>query len=792
MSRKSLLAIGCFLGGSIFLAVGWWDLWNPNQINRWWGGERVYPFYWNRLALTTAVTLPVTLLAWLIGAALRNQLGDTSFVQRGQRSAWGFAAALGIPFLLLLKYRVTWLGINYGSSVWSYGFVLILSIVVAWLIGPGLRHPPLLRRLDQQGPVLVFAAMLLYAAALGSLSFARHASFQTDGPGLGALDQAVWNTSRGRLLEYTPQPTALDASLSNPSPASPASPARPASGASRLASGNMELILIPLSLLYWVWADPRVLLALQTVLLASGAIPLYQWSRTHLEDGSAALLISLAYLLYLPLLTIVLGEITSSALMVPFLLWAWQAAEQGDRRNYYLAIGIALLCRVDAALALLGIAGWVLIKGADIVPARGYNRGSRLHRWHGAVTAFIALAWLVLDFQVVVPLTASVYGSARHDLWPKPNELFSLDVLRVLFERERLQFVVDLLASLGGIPLLSPFTLLAALPVFVFNLWVSFDEWNSSLARDYASVIPFLFIASVWGASRAGQWMSRLAGRREESRLSPAEGSRLVTFFALTAALFVTSFFGPLPSDWRFRAADYFQRADHERSLARILDLIPADAVVSAQTGLFPHLSRRPIIYLFPTVGDADYLVLDLDYSADKRPIEAQLFYSTIQGLLTDPAFHVAAFEHGALLLRRGPGQPPPAFAEALADYSAGLYRSAIVDYRGPTRLRADDMVQTVVVMENRGTQIWQTGDQYPIFLSYHWWSPDGTLVEWNGVYNTLEQAVKPGEVVAHQVRFVTPSKPGNYILEWDLLHKYQAWFGDRGGITLRVEVTVE
>jgi uncharacterized membrane protein len=787
--------------------MGWWDLWNPNQINRWWGGERVYPFYWSRLALTTAVALPVALLAWLLGAALRNQLGETSFVQRGQRAAWGFAAALAIPFILLLKYRVTWLGINYGSSVWSYGFVLILSMVFAWLIGPGLRHPRLLRRLDQQGPVLVLVAMLLYAAALGSLSFARHASFQTDAPGLGVLDQAVWNTSRGRLLEYTPQPVALDASLSNSSPASPASPAR---GASRLASGSMELILIPLSLVYWVWADPRVLLALQTVLLASGAIPLYQWSRTRLEDGPAALLISLAYLLYLPLLTIALGEITSSALMVPFLLWAWQAAEQGDRRNYYLAIGIALLCRVDAALALFGMGGWVLLthrSRPSWVPWDGkgaQSRGNRLHRWHGAVTAFLALAWLVLDFQVVVPLTASAYGSARHDLWPKPNELFSLDVLRVLFERERLQIVVDLLASLGGIPLLSPLTLLAALPVLVFNLshgtygLGALDGWDSPLARHYAPVIPFLFVASVWGASRAGQWISRLAGGREEFRLSPAEGSRLATFFALTTALFVTAFFGPLPPDWKFHAADptgptgYFQRVDHERSLARILDVIPADAVVSAQTGLFPHLSRRPVIYLFPTVGDADYLVLDLDYSADKRPIEAQLFYSTVQGLLTDPAFHVAAFEHGALLLRRGPGQPPPAFAEALADYSAGLYRSAIVDYRGPTRLQADDMVQTVVVMENRGTQIWQTGDQFPIFLSYHWWSPDGTLVEWNGVYNTLEQAVKPGEVVAHQVRFATPSKPGDYVLEWDLLHEYQAWFGDRGGITLRVDVTVE
>jgi hypothetical protein len=353
VTRKSLFAGCCLLGASILLAIGWWDLWNANQLNRWLEGGRIYPFYWSRLALAVAVTLPVSLLAWLLGVALRNQLGDTSRLRAGQRAAWGFAAAFAIPIILLLKYHITWLGINYGSSIWTYGFVLVLSMIGTWLIWPALRQPRLSHRLDQQAPIIVLAVMALYVAVFGSLAFTHHASFQTDAPGLGAVDQAVWNTSRGRLLEYTPQPLTLDEVVSDLSPAS------------RLASGGMELILIPLSLLYWIWADPRVLMAVQIILLASGAIPLYQWSRMRLKDSLAALLISLAYLLYLPLIYIALGGINSAALMVPFLLWAWQAAEQGERHKYYLAIGIALLCRVDAALALLGMGGWLLLKRND-------------------------------------------------------------------------------------------------------------------------------------------------------------------------------------------------------------------------------------------------------------------------------------------------------------------------------------------------------------------------------------------------------------------------------------------
>ena len=164
----------------------------------------------------------------------------------------------------------------------------------------------------------------------------------------------------------------------------------------------------------------------------------------------------------------------------------------------------------------------------------------------------------------------------------------------------------------------------------------------------------------------------------------------------------------------------------------------------------------------------------------------------TVDGLLSDPNFHVVAFDNGALILQRGPGEAPAGFAETLADYRTGLYRSAIAEYRGPTQLKAENMYEARIVLENRGTQSWETAGPYPINLSYHWWTSDGTPVEWYGLPTPLSRVVKPGDVSAQQARFVTPTEPGDYVLEWDLVHEGRTWFGDQGGITLRVEVTVE
>lgn len=768
MNRKSLLSALCLIGGAALIAVGWWDFQNSDMIHQWWIGEQIYPFYWFRLARTLAVVLILALLAWWLGVRARAFSEDTPPAQRRHRAACGFAVALAIPFILVLKYQVTWLGINYGSSIWAYAFILVLSVIATWLCWPLLGQKRLVTWLDRQGPMVILIGIIIFIFIYGGLSVARHASFRAQALDLGTIHQAIWNTSRGRPLEYTPTAVTFEGETPDLSPRT------------RLAGGKLELILIPLSALYWLWADPIWLIALQAILLAGGAIPLYHLARSRLEDGASALAITLAYLLYLPLHKVTLAGFQPSALMIPFLLWAWLASEQGHWRKYYLALAIALLCGIDAALASLGIGLYLLLK----------RRGDRIH---GAATISLGLVWLALDFGLVVPWAGRLYGLEGDALVTSWGLLdHPRDTLRALLDREKIQTLVDLLATLGWTPLLGLIALLPALPMLIYDLLTVPPYQETVLAHHVAPVIPVLFIAVVLGAVNAGRWGARRSGIEKKVELPTLGANRLVTLFALMTTILVGLFFSPFPPGWGFRLTDHRQISQHQRVLSRTLDLIPTDAILSTQSHLFPHLSGRPVIYLFPTVADAEYVILDLDYTADKMPLDELLFASTVNGLLANSSFHVVAFDNGALILQRSAGEAPAGFAETLADYRTGLYRSAIVEYQGPTQLRAENVYETRIVLENRGTQSWETRGPHPINLSYHWWTADGTPVEWYGLPTPLNRIVKPGDVLVQQARFVTPTQPGDYVLEWDLVHEGRTWFGDQGGITLRVEVKVE
>lgn len=51
--------------------------------------------------------------------------------------------------------------------------------------------------------VLLLLAVLLYVVIFSGLAFDLHAGMRTHKADLGQMDQAIWNTSRGRFVEAT-------------------------------------------------------------------------------------------------------------------------------------------------------------------------------------------------------------------------------------------------------------------------------------------------------------------------------------------------------------------------------------------------------------------------------------------------------------------------------------------------------------------------------------------------------------------------------------------------------------
>ncbi len=64
------------------------------------------------------------------------------------------------------------------------------------------------------------------------------------------------------------------------------------------------------------------------------------------------------------------------------------------------------------------------------------------------------------------------------------------------------------------------------------------------------------------------------------------------------------------PDKLRFYEYEYYSVNFDRAKVYDVLNMIPDDAAVSAQSQLVPHLTSRKIIYQYPTIKDAEYIVL--------------------------------------------------------------------------------------------------------------------------------------------------------------------------------------
>jgi hypothetical protein len=163
----------------------------------------------------------------------------------------------------------------------------------------------------------------------------------------------------------------------------------------------------------------------------------------------------------------------------------------------------------------------------------------------------------------------------------------------------------------------------------------------------------------------------------------------------------------------------------------------------------------------------------------------------------------------------RSPGGRPTAWAAivtaglvvVLAAGSAGVgrfrfwhdgewYRAVITpadNQRGglPSVLAPDDETTESLDIENQGQLRWLPGTPTQVTLSYHWLDAHGAMVALDGLRTLLPADVDPGGRVRVQASLRAPSRPGRYVVWWDLVQERTTWFSERGNPGLRQAVQV-
>jgi uncharacterized membrane protein len=402
--------------------------------------------------------------------------------------------------------------------------------------------------------------MAAYAAGFGVLAALEHRAFETGRFDLGNMVQAVWSTTQGRPLDVTE----LDGDQIN-----------------RLGA-HVDPLLAALTPFWWVWPSPTMLLVVQAVAVALGALPVFWLARKHLGSDRYAALFGFAYLLYAPVQWLALDEFHAVALACPLLLYAVWYLDEGRLLAALPFLGLAALTKEEVPLAVAGLGVWFALA-----------RGRRLA---GTAIAVAGTALSAVFLTVVMPHFRDGDSPAFYDRYDavggSPSGIVETAFTdpTVLFhavtEGRDLTYLFQLALPLAGLFFAAPLLLLPALPELAANL-LSETATQTSIEFHYtAPIAPFLVAGAVLGAARA-------------HRLAP-----VVPAAALVGAVLL----GPL---WGGELAPERMSA-HDRVAARAIDLVPGGAAVSSTNGIGAHLSARRRVFSFPVLREAEWVAVDL------------------------------------------------------------------------------------------------------------------------------------------------------------------------------------
>jgi len=487
------------------------------------------------------------------------------------------------------------------------------------------------KRLAGFGPRgLVYAVALLYALLFAFLAIYKHEIYTSSRFDLGNMDQAVWNSAHGRILETTDTDGNLISRLQN----------------------HADFLLLAFMPLYWLWATPYWLLVIQSAVVGLGAVPLYWLCQRFLNREWPAALIPVAYLLNPGLQAANLFDFHAQMMAGTFLLFAFHYLLE---RRPWPFVAFAVLAastkeEISLIVAMMGLYALFFLKRP---------------RW-GVPISIAGTLYFLLVMLVVIPAfnigDASRLVEGRYELFGGSitgvlgtaisDPLFTLSFI---FSGERPLYLLSLLGMSGFLGVLAPFVLAIPLPELAINLLSDRPQMVSIRYQYVAPILPFTYLAAAAGLANLLRWLEKLREGRWKRRLL-AKAPVVFAVGLLLAAVNLDYELGPLPlfnSPTNFSSVIDPLPRQHIEALDEAVARIPEGASVSASNNLGAHLAHRRYLYLFPTLRDAEYVIVDggdPSYDTKTSPV---LNMGSIQRLKESGEYELTYSRDGVVVFRR-------------------------------------------------------------------------------------------------------------------------------------------
>lgn len=492
--------------------------------------------------------------------------------------------------------------------------------------------------------------IIAYGLFFSAVSLREHAAYQTTAFDLGNMDQAAWGSLFGRPLAYTNWDTE----------------------GTRLGN-HVDPILILLSPFYLLHNGAGTLLVLQSFALALGALPIYALARRAFRSALGrqrerswrvaelpALVFAAVYLLFPALQAANLFDFHPTTLEAPLIAFALYFVESRRHRALFVTALLIMACKEDATLAVVALGLYTVLRGMWH-RRRDPSVPTRPAMLAGLALMVTGIVWFVVAVQVIIP-HFNLGGKSPHlggyrELGRGPADILRTlltdpaKVMAVVLIPPKLIYLRDLFTPILFTSLLAPLALVPALPTLALNL-LSHNVPIYTLEKFHyaAPLAPTVVVSGAYGTA------TLLRQLRNRLPALPADRAAYgVSLVILAATLVYQRGHGFTPLGPRFNWPEITPRA---RLADEFVRLIPPGVPVSAQSRLNPHLSNRRLIYLFPKIADAEYVLFDV--TADSWPVHPN-DVRHVYDELTAGGYGILAAQDGFVLLKRGePNKVPP------------------------------------------------------------------------------------------------------------------------------------
>jgi uncharacterized membrane protein len=409
-------------------------------------------------------------------------------------------------------------------------------------------------------PLQVWVCVGLYVLVFGGMSVLRYFSLHATIADLGFYEQRVWRVVLMGEFEA-------------------------------LIDGHFTPILILPGLLYRLMPDTTSLLLFQTFMIALAAIPLYYLAFKVLEDRIWAVIIVIIYFLCSPVQYTNLFDFHPDHLFLFLIILGFYLIEKQNRKGFTLVALLSMLIKEPLlpSITLFGL--YAAIRA----------------RWWREGIAIALLSLFIFFFHVYMTIpyfTGEPYGTYPHlgGVTGIISKLFlhPLILIREVLDTRKFFFLFYLFAPVLGLSLLSPLSLLPALPSFAVSL-LSSSPLHYTIQNHYAaSVVPFIIVSLVYGL-----------------KFVPARNKVLAAVFS--SFLVFSIVFGPSPVSIEFWSGRIpfgkgaYVISARDGVLKEAIKKIPNNASVCVQNSIHSSsLAQRDKYWLFPyRMEQADYIVLD-------------------------------------------------------------------------------------------------------------------------------------------------------------------------------------